>query len=411
MNTDPGNSLDDAYNIDSINLNISEDNRSFTEFIGSTDSTDIYKFSILQTTELNLSVADYDGNVDVQLAIDSNENNQIDDDEIIYENYYSSIQFDSTLGSGNYLVQVVQGSNTTNTSYTLDLNYTADSINSIIILETLDNEASENANDTGVVRISRQGDITHAQTVTYTIDTGNQQARNGIDYTELSGSVVIPEDRYYVDLIVAPIDDEHEEIVEQVNITLTEVDNDGVVGIEKTATVTITDNDKPRMLMTDVHRFYQYEKGFHLYTADTNEIGYIKEESEAGKMSYSYEAEKYTVLANDTDMVTGEKIEGVEPIYRSFNTDTGAHLYTMDENEKDHIQGNLDNYAFEGIKYYAFESQPQDMDTIPVYRMLNTQSGAHLFTVDQNEIDYIQQTQPHFAMENSGNAAFHVLEL
>ena len=168
---------------------------------------------------------------------------------------------------------------------------------------------------------------------------------------------------------------------------------------------------EPRLLLTQVHRFYQYENGYHLYTADDNEINYVKEQSDAGNLSYSYEGEKYQVLADNVNLVTGEEIEGVEPIYRFFNTQTGAHLYTMNEVERGYIQDNLDNYSFEGVKYYAFETEPQEIETIPVYRMYNSQSGAHLYSSDQNEINYIQENLPHFSMENNGDAAFHVLEL
>ena len=376
--TDPGSSLSSFYDLETINLNTSEDNRNITEFVGSTDTIDVYKFSLLQTTELDLSMTDYDGNLDLQLIVDSNKNGQIDDGETIYDkNYYGSAQFNSALGIADYFVRVVQESNTTNTNYNLNLKFVGDSIDSIITLETLDAEASENDNDTGVFRIRRQGNTSQVQTVNYSIDTGNQQARNGVDYAELSGSVTIPEDRYYVDLVIAPIDDGHEEVLEQVNITLTGVDNDGVLGVEKTARVTISDNDEPQMLYSDVHRFYQYERGYHLYTSDQNEINHIIEKSSTGELSYSYESEQYKVLAQDKNIVTGETIEGVEPIYRFFNTDTGAHLYTMNETEKSYVQANLSNYSFEGIQYYAFESEPENIDTIPVYRMLNTSSGAH----------------------------------
>ena len=511
--TDPGSTLDGSYSIENTNLNTSEDNRNLTEFVGSTDTTDIYKFSLLQTTELDLLMTDYSGRLDLQLIIDNNENDQIDDGEIIYDkSYYSSSgEFNSTLGAADYFIRVVQESDITNTNYNLDLKFSGNPINSIITLEALDTEASENENDTGLVRISRLGDTSKAQTVTYNIATGNQQARNGVDYAELSGSVIIPEDRYYVDLVVAPIDDGHEEILEQVNITLTGVDNDGVLGIEKTARVTISDNDEPdslpfvsnpiadltvnedaanrvvdlsnvfndldndeitlaiktnsnsqlvstslngtdltlgfaddrfgtsnitveatangeavsdtftvtvnevvdvpSMVYADVHRFYQYEKGYHLYTSDMNEINYVREKSNEGELSYDYESEKYKVLADNKDIVTGEEIEGVEPIYRFFNNETGAHLYTMDANEKNYIQDNLSNYSFEGIKYYAFESEPENIDTIPVYRMLNTSSGAHLFSSDINEIGHIESNLPNFSMENGGNAAFHVFEL
>ena len=182
-------------------------------------------------------------------------------------------------------------------------------------------------------------------------------------------------------------------------------------------TVDVVDNpiepnvdNESQLLLTNVHRLYQYEKGFHFYSSDLNEINYIQEQTSAGELSYTYEAEKFQVLADD-ELFTGEKIEGVEPVYRFFNTETGAHLYTMDENEKDYIVDTFANYSFEGIKYYAFETEPANLDTIPVYRMLNNQSGAHLFTIDQNEIDAIQATLPHFTMENNGEAAFHVFAL
>ena len=43
--------------------------------------------------------------------------------------------------------------------------------------------------------------------------------------------------------------------------------------------------------------------------------------------------------------------------------------------------------------------------------MLNTNSGAHLFSSDRNEIDYIQANLTHFALENNDEAAFYVFEL
>ena len=43
--------------------------------------------------------------------------------------------------------------------------------------------------------------------------------------------------------------------------------------------------------------------------------------------------------------------------------------------------------------------------------MLNGQSGAHLFTIDPNEINYIEENLPHFSMEGGDSGAFHVFEL
>ena len=170
-------------------------------------------------------------------------------------------------------------------------------------------------------------------------------------------------------------------------------------------------NPDDRFEMTDIHRFYQPEKGFHLYTSDINEIDHIKQQSAVGNLNYNYEAEKYTVLESDKDRLTGEDIEEAKPVYRFFNTNTGAHLYTMNDFEKEVILDTLPNYAFEDIKYYAFESQPENLETLPVYRMLNGDTGAHLFTVDLNEINYIQENLPHYSLEGDNGVAFYVFAL
>lgn len=162
--------------------------------------------------------------------------------------------------------------------------------------------------------------------------------------------------------------------------------------------------------ITQVHRFYQREKGFHLYTSDNNEIDNIKTRSQRGELKYNYESEKFNVLTSDKD-ISGVDIAGAEEVYRFFNTQTGAHLYTMDENEKSYIETNLKNYNYEGIKFYGFETEPVDIDTVPLYRMLNSQSGSHLFTVDQVEIDHIRSNLPHFTPEGNNGVGFYVLEL
>jgi peroxidase len=171
------------------------------------------------------------------------------------------------------------------------------------------------------------------------------------------------------------------------------------------------DPSAPNLQLAKVHRFYQYQKGFHLYTSDMTEIADIQAKSQTGELAYNYEAEKFNVLSSDQDALTGADIAGAEEVYRFFNTQTGAHLYTMDEVEKSYIENNLSNYNYEGIKFYAFEDAPQDIETLPVFRMLNSQSGSHLFTVDQVEIDYIQNNLPHFSLEGNNGVAFYVVEL
>ena len=161
--------------------------------------------------------------------------------------------------------------------------------------------------------------------------------------------------------------------------------------------------------LVEVDRFYQYEKGFHFYTADDNESQSIQAQSEVGELKYNYENVSYSALSNDLDALTGETIEGVKPVYRFFNEDTGAHLFTMDSNEKEYIEEALTNYSSEGIAYYAFESQSQNLNTVPVYRLLNGETGAHLFSADQNEVDYIQGNLDNYSIEGNNGVAFYAL--
>ena len=163
-----------------------------------------------------------------------------------------------------------------------------------------------------------------------------------------------------------------------------------------------------------VERFYQREQGFHFYTSDPNESATIQAQSEAGLLNYNYENTAYSALGSDTDFLTGEVIEGAKPVYRFFNTETGSHLYTMDENEKNYIQDNLTNYSFEDISYYAFAedsvSEPEAFtsEIIPVYRLLNSSNGTHLFTADANEVNYIQDNLANFTLEGDDGIAFYV---
>ena len=168
---------------------------------------------------------------------------------------------------------------------------------------------------------------------------------------------------------------------------------------------------EPSLELTEVHRFYQFDDGFHFYTADDNENNVIQAQSEAGNLQYEYEGESFAALASNKDSLTGEVIEDAKEVFRFYNTDTGAHLFTMDVNEKNYIVENLDNYTLEGVAYYAFTEAQEEVETIPVYRMLNGQTNTHLLTVDTNEVNYIQENLSHFSLEGDGGVAFYVMEL
>jgi hypothetical protein len=72
-------------------------------------------------------------------------------------------------------------------------------------------------------------------------------------------------------------------------------------------------------------------------------------------------------------------------------------LYTISEVEKESVEANLDNFNLESESFFAYaEAQP---DTIPVYRFYNTQTGAHFYTPSELEKSVVEDTLPNYQSE------------
>ena len=76
-------------------------------------------------------------------------------------------------------------------------------------------------------------------------------------------------------------------------------------------------------------------------------------------------------------------ISDIVPVYRLYNSVTLEHLYTIDENEKNILSG-LRDWAYEGVAWQA----AKDAGT-PVYRLYNHSIGQHHYTSDANEISVL----------------------
>jgi lysophospholipase L1-like esterase len=73
--------------------------------------------------------------------------------------------------------------------------------------------------------------------------------------------------------------------------------------------------------------------------------------------------------------------------YRFFNTQTGAHFYTISEAERDQVVATLPQFRYEGPAF-TVSATPQD-GLLPVYRFLNTTTGVHLYTISEAEKAHI----------------------
>ncbi len=114
--------LDNAGNTLSTakSLNITNTTQTLTDWVGSTDINDYYRFSLNGRSSLNLTLNGLSADANVRMIRDSNSNGVVDTSEIITGSYLSGTQTESinaTLDSGAYFIQVYSA--TGSTSYNL----------------------------------------------------------------------------------------------------------------------------------------------------------------------------------------------------------------------------------------------------------------------------------------------------
>ena len=148
---------------------------------------------------------------------------------------------------------------------------------------------------------------------------------------------------------------------------------------------------------TEIYRFFIPDKGAHFYTASSKERDYVSK----NLSQYRYEGISYEAASEEDNSSTG-----IKPVYRFFNSSTGVHLYTMSEEEKDYIIDDLANYSFENIAYYAYETAREK--TVPLYRFYHTIADTHFFTPSVAERDYVKENLPWYREEGDNGIAFYV---
>ncbi len=116
---EPGNTFGTAVDVGMLNTK-----RSFTDFVGSSDRNDYYRFSLAQTSNFNLSLSGLSSYADVELIFDSNGNGIYDTNEKWYQsdgNPWRNGAINSTLGHGTYFIRVYTADLIDNTNYTLEI--------------------------------------------------------------------------------------------------------------------------------------------------------------------------------------------------------------------------------------------------------------------------------------------------
>lgn len=85
-------------------------------------------------------------------------------------------------------------------------------------------------------------------------------------------------------------------------------------------------------------------------------------------------------------MATSEN--GLFNVYRFFNTATGAHFFTSNEAEKDFVIATMPQFRFEGN---SFDSNAAEgaLGSTPVYRLYNLATNVHFYTANKSEKDFL----------------------
>jgi hypothetical protein len=116
--TDPGNTLGTALDIGTLSSTTR-----FSDFIGSVDRTDFYRFTLANNSNFNLSFNGLRDDARAEIISDSNGNGQYESNERLYftdGNEFSPGSIVTNLAAGNYFVRL-NTSASDNTNYTLTL--------------------------------------------------------------------------------------------------------------------------------------------------------------------------------------------------------------------------------------------------------------------------------------------------
>ena len=131
--------------------------------------------------------------------------------------------------------------------------------------------------------------------------------------------------------------------------------------------------------LVPVWRFYNSATGAHFFTRSAAERDNVIANQSPPKGSFQYEGEAFKVANAPSP--------GLSPVHRFYNTQTGVHFYTISDTERTHITTNLLQFTYEGIAYWASKVNGAGMASF--YRFYLPAKGFHFYTASLQERDNI----------------------
>jgi hypothetical protein len=88
-------------------------------------------------------------------------------------------------------------------------------------------------------------------------------------------------------------------------------------------------------------------------------------------------------------------LAGALPVYRFWSPVLLSHFYTISESEKNKlIDVYPDVWAYEEVAFFAFAADVRPAETVPMYRLWNSQTGCHRYTFSETERDELINNFP-----------------
>ncbi|MDM8543957.1 choice-of-anchor D domain-containing protein [Desulfococcaceae bacterium HSG9] len=173
------------------------------------------------------------------------------------------------------------------------------------------------------------------------------------------------------------------------------MDNDVIRDLPEPGTPGSLSGDIVLSLDTDypVFRLYSHITKKHLFTMDENEKETLLTLTDAdGATIWRDEGIAYYAFhQNQYKAASRQQRNALQAVHRFYSETLQTHLFTVDENEKEHLNANAaDVWRYEGPAFYVPASE-QD-DTVPVYRFYSESLAVHLYTTDENEKNTLIET-------------------
>lgn len=167
--------------------------------------------------------------------------------------------------------------------------------------------------------------------------------------------------------------------------------DDGLIGASRAANgdAYVSKALAPLNAAARVHRFFNTLTGVHFYTISEEEKAYVQ-----GNLKiFQYEGPTFLAFPRTESVLS--------PVYRFYNKISGTHFYTISETEKNHVIATWpDIFNFEGVGWYA--SKVRGDNWVPIYRFFNKITGVHFYTPNEVEKQNVIDKLPQFIFEGIG---------